>query len=285
MNGGVYLATTCHDGRFPWKPGTPLAQRRAAYEQALAALPPTALGGFGSWAARFGDAYSCLGWPSPAGGTALSQGSLPDVPVLVLSGGFDLRTPTADGAALAARFKRGRLVVFPGVGHSVLGNEATGCAIGAVRDWVATGTVAERQGCPRRDAFITPLRAFPAAPAGRAGTGQTLDLAERTLHEAVATWLMTTAPDGRSRATPGLDHGTVTASLRHVTLAHYGIAPGVYVSGSVKLSTLPPLRFSGELRVEGPQAANGRLSVDGETVKGELGGKAVGDSTFCVTQC
>ena len=39
---GLYLATTCQDGPFPWAPATPVAQRGAAISAAVAAQPPGA---------------------------------------------------------------------------------------------------------------------------------------------------------------------------------------------------------------------------------------------------
>src|SRR5439155_10399348 len=84
-------ATNCADGQFPWTPGTPPAQRRAAINAAIAGLAPGSTGPFGSWAARLGTAYFCEQWPSPAGNTPLGPGAYPNVPVLAVGGGFGLR--------------------------------------------------------------------------------------------------------------------------------------------------------------------------------------------------
>jgi hypothetical protein len=281
LSSAAHLATTCHDGRFPWTPGTPVAERPAVLERAVAALAPSALGGFGSWAARLGDAYACLGWPAPAGGTTLATRPPPDVPVLVLSGDFDLRTPTDDARALVREFPRGRLVVFPGIGHSVLTNDGTGCAIGAVRDWLSNPAFRLRAGCPRKAAFLSALPAFPAgAPA--TSRSRTLELAEQTLHDAVAVWMMVGFA-GRF-AVAGLEDGTAVTSLRKVSLRNYAIAPGVLVSGDISLSTLPPFRFSGVLTVAGERAAKGTVVLDGVTLRGRLAGKPVGRPA-CFMQC
>jgi pimeloyl-ACP methyl ester carboxylesterase len=45
---GLNAATNCADGRFPWAPGTPIPQRRAAIDAAVAALLPGSLGPFGT---------------------------------------------------------------------------------------------------------------------------------------------------------------------------------------------------------------------------------------------
>jgi hypothetical protein len=244
------------------------------YDVAVAGLSPGALGGFGSWAAKFGSAFSCLEWPSPAGGAARSTAPLPDVPVLVLSGALDMRTPTADGAALARRFPHARLLVVPRVGHSVLTNDLSGCALFAVRSWINGGTVDTH--CPQVE---PPFAAVPAyAPAGARvpGAEATLALARATLDEAVAAWLMTAAVGGKSTTVAGLTHGKAANSLTGITLTEYGIEPGVWVTGRLSLSVLPPIHFSGSLTVSGPRAAGGKVTVEGASLDGVLGGKSVG---------
>jgi hypothetical protein len=64
---GLYVATTCADGRFPWNPDTPPSARPPVLSAAVAALPDGTYGPFGTWAARLGSAYNCSLWPSPAG--------------------------------------------------------------------------------------------------------------------------------------------------------------------------------------------------------------------------
>ena len=82
---------------------------------AITALPAGALGPFGPWATELGTAAFCLKWPSPAVATPpLGAGPLPDVPVLALSGGYDMRTPTSSAAAVIRLFPHGNLLVVPG---------------------------------------------------------------------------------------------------------------------------------------------------------------------------
>ena len=52
----------------------------------------------------------------------------PNVPVLILSGRDDLRTPLEDARRTAAQYPNARLLAVPGVGHSVLRTDPTGCA-------------------------------------------------------------------------------------------------------------------------------------------------------------
>jgi pimeloyl-ACP methyl ester carboxylesterase len=52
--------------------------------------------------------------------------------VLLLAGQLDLSTPLEDARAQAARIPRRRLVELPGMGHSTLLADPTGCAVGAL---------------------------------------------------------------------------------------------------------------------------------------------------------
>ena len=176
VNLALFIATTCRDGPFPWEPETPLAARPKLVTAAIAALPDGAMGPFGRWVSRNGNAQACVGWPSPKGGAALGRGPLPDVPVLALSGELDLRTPTADAASVVSRFPHGHLLVVPGTGHSVLSSPSE-CAASAVSDWLDGKPVPKR--CPAVHAYLDPIAAFPtatAAPATPAGPPRTLEL-------------------------------------------------------------------------------------------------------------
>ena len=130
---GLFLATMCNDGRFPWQPDADPPTRQQALSAAVAALPAGSTGPFGSWATAIGSATYCVSWPSPAGNAPIAAGPLPDVPVLALSGTFDMRTPTANAASVVSQFPQGHLLVVPGVGHSVLTTDPSNCTSNAVR--------------------------------------------------------------------------------------------------------------------------------------------------------
>ena len=73
----------------------------------------------------------CIAWPdaSPA---PPAQSALPDVPTLILSGGQDLRTPTANARDVAALIPDVQILKVPYTGHSVIGSDFSGCAQAAV---------------------------------------------------------------------------------------------------------------------------------------------------------
>ncbi len=273
---GLNAATNCADGGFPWSPATPPSARRAAIQTAVASLPAGALGPFGNWAARIGTAYFCEQWPSPAGNTPLGPGPLPNVPVLALNGGFDLRTPVANAVSVVSQFPQGKLIVVPGVGHSVTGADVSGCSQNHLRQWILGTLSATDPGCPTR---VLPLAkvlgAFPRRPAHRT-VAETLAAVAKSLREAEATsWF-----GFSSRFTArGLYGGKLATAKNGVdfTLTRYSVAPGVLVSGKIIFVDIgPPSRYRGTIKVSGSAAVAGTLTISKTgKVTGRLGGRRV----------
>jgi pimeloyl-ACP methyl ester carboxylesterase len=271
----LHAATVCADGAFPWTPDTPVEARPQIFQAAVSALPPGAFGPFGTWAARFGNADFCLNWPSPSGGRTLAPGPLPDVPVLALNGGFDMRTPAAGAANVASRFPRGALLVVPGVGHSVVTSDVSGCAAFAVRGWIQSGAAPAR--CARPKAIVLPVPALPAPgplqPKHAAGPVQTYGIVAKTVREAEAAWLMA-APG----VVPGVYGGKLVAGPTGFTLFRYSMSRGVALTGKVRIarSSRLPLAFQGAITVSGAAAAHGILGLAGTSLRGTLDGRLVG---------
>jgi pimeloyl-ACP methyl ester carboxylesterase len=281
---GLLAATVCDDGPFPWAPDTPVAQRQALYNAAVAALPPGSTGPFGKWATAMGPAALCLLWPAQPRSSVVGPGPLPNVPVLVLAGERDLRTPAADGAAVAARFPQGRFLSVPGVGHSVLGADFSGCAESAVKTWLAGGVPPSR--CPRSPMLVNPIGAFPASvaalkPAGAPGLrGRTLAAVSKTVREAAATWGFAVTGFGDVRSIAGPYGGAIRPAGVGFVLSRYSVVPGLQVSGTLGLFRPParlpiPVKFVGSVTVTGPKAAHGRLTVGRSKITGRLSGRAV----------
>nr|AJF34504.1 esterase [Streptomyces sp. JCM 9888] len=117
---GLHAATFCSDTRFPWGDSAVppwrrgAALRRAARdipeERVWPYLPATAVGN--------GFVDTCRNWPVTRPSPAVRR-SLPDVPVLIVSGDRDLSTPL-EWARWEARYApRHQLVVIPGADHSL----------------------------------------------------------------------------------------------------------------------------------------------------------------------
>jgi pimeloyl-ACP methyl ester carboxylesterase len=265
---GLNAATNCADGRFPWAPSTPPSTRRGVMESAIAAQPAGSFGPFGNWAARMGIAFFCEQWPAPAGNTPIATGPMPDVPALVLNGGFDLRTPVASAVTVVSLFRQGQLIVVPGVGHSVTSADFSGCAYGAVRAWIlGTLSAPSRAQCPRVAPVIKVLGKFPSRPT-RASASSTLATVGKTLREAEATWFQFLPVPAR-----GL-YGGKLVSLKNTggfTVTRYSLAPGVLVSGKITLVDIgPPSTYKGTVHVSGSAAVAGTLKI---AKNGKIGGR------------
>jgi hypothetical protein len=198
--------------------------------------------------------------------------------MLAVSGGYDMRTPTAGATSVAARFPQGHVLVVPGVGHSTTTADTSGCAINAVRGWIAGGT--PPTSCPVVPPLVVPVPAMPApgvlhpkrVATARSTYAQVLD----TLHDAEALWLMTSGESGQAVKLPGIYGGSIVAVAGGFTFKSYSIARGVAVNGTIKLTKFgPPLVFEGTITVTGTAASHGILVLQGSKLSGALGGKRV----------
>jgi hypothetical protein len=198
--------------------------------------------------------------------------------MLAISGGFDLRTPTANAVSVVARFPQGRLLVVPGVGHSTLTADFSGCAVSAVHTWMTGGVPVSE--CPRSQPLVVPVPALPVLPARprRISPAATLAIAKATLKEAEAAWIMVDALGGTTTPVAGIYGGRLTSpSGTSFTLAGYTVAQGVSLSGKITIGKSGlPLHFEGFLTVSGPRAAAGVLGLKNGSLRGTLGGKLVG---------
>lgn len=279
LSDGLYAATVCRDGPFPWAPDTPVPQRAAILQQSIASAPPGTFGPFGSWAAGFGNAAFCLDWPTQTGNAPLGTGPLPDVPMLAISGSIDMRTPTNGAQSVVSRFPQGKLTIVPGVGHSTVTADPSGCAVNVVRTWINGG--APPAVCPREAPLVLPVTRLPAPgplhPKKAATPRATYAIAKQTVTEAKAAWLMTAGESGQSAQVPGLYGGKMVAQARTIKLVNYADAHGVTLSGTLTFKTFgPPLVFRGTITVGGPGAARGILTMNGASLAGALGGRPVG---------
>jgi pimeloyl-ACP methyl ester carboxylesterase len=275
VNDAVLYATTCNDGPFPWRRDVPVARRSAMLAGALASLRPSLLYGFGSWAAG-AAATRCLGWPSSQ--ARVATGKLPDVPVLVLAGDRDVRTPLADGTAVARSFRRGRVLLAPGVGHMAVSSSS--CTNRAVRTWMSGGVPPLR--CPRVPLTIPPLAPLPASVAATAAignvggeVGRTLAAAVRTLREAEASWLVAYPAGWVAGLRSGLLSGQSFDSFNYQA---YSDVPGLAISGKLefatsKLGTLVPRSEDGFMTIG--SRIGGFVQIKKGRVFGIVGGRNV----------
>ena len=267
------LATNCVDDRLPWDPASPTKGRPAALRREVARRPASAWAPFSATSVvAFSVAAVCTAWPpTPAAERVPSAG--PDVPVLVVAGREDLRTPLEDARRTAAQYPDAAVLAIPDVGHSALGSDHSGCASSGVTGFFA-GEPASR--CARGE---PPLELFPYVPAdardlrrvpGLPGDeGRTATAIGATLLDAVGRAAALAEAGGRRSG--GLRAGTLRLAGRTIVLRGYSVVRGVALTGTIPLTR----SGTGRLTVAGRAATPARLRIRGNRLTGELGSDRV----------
>jgi hypothetical protein len=289
----LFWNTTCEEDPFPWQRAAAPATR---HSEALAALGAIRSGSFYPFdraiALLASPMLDCLRWPDAASAPPAS-GALPDVPTLILSGGQDLRTPTAEARAVGAMIPGSQLEVIPYTGHSVLGSDLSGCAESAVQEFFAGTPVSP---CvPTPDVFaptpVTPTRLAAVAPTpglarerGRTVTA-VLDTVLDLDRLVVAATLQSEHELPSGSRFGGLRGGYATISSSALRLVRFSVVPGVELTGTWPItgSTLQ----TRPLRVEGREASHGTVLIGANRrVSGTLAGRRfnVGISTAVLSR-
>jgi pimeloyl-ACP methyl ester carboxylesterase len=278
----LFVDTSCEETRFPWQRSAPEGTRAVEAEAALNALPGSDFYPFDPEAGLLDQTIPlCLAWPdaSPAPPPA---GSLPNVPTLILSGGQDLRTPTANARTVAKLIPDAQVVTVPYTGHSVIGSDLTGCAGSAVAAFFAGTAVSACQASANR---FPPAPAAPRSISGLPRTGGVPGGAGRTLTASVQTirdlermivvlgLSVGEVPVGAQFG--GLRGGDARVTKSSVVLDRYSYLPGLRLSGTISTNLLLKAKgSSSSLTVGGSAAAGGRLLLrSGHRVAGVLGGR------------
>jgi pimeloyl-ACP methyl ester carboxylesterase len=265
LSTAALLASICQDTRLPWETGTPVEVRRTLRDTPAepggtdpSPFPPSA-------AAMSSPSGLCVGWPEAAE-AAVGDGPLPDVPVLVLSGGADLRTPLEDAKRLRKITPRTEIMVAPHRGHSVITSNPD-CAAVALRRFFAGDPVGNPcAGLRRSEALPMPpasLFALRSGPARARSARALVTALEATLGDASTAVAFGRLTTSGIRAT-GLRGGTL--SLRFSTsglstglalvLDRYEYVRGVRVSGVLREDLAG--NTQGRLRIASP---GGRAAV------------------------
>ncbi len=279
----LFIDTSCEETPFPWRRSAPETTRAVEAEAALNALPSSDFYPFDPESALLDLTIPlCVSWPDASAAPA-AQGSLPDVPTLILSGGQDLRTPTEDARHVADLIPDAQLLRVPYTGHSVIGSDLSGCASAGVEAFFAGRPVAACAPvrnpfppaplAPTRLSSVTPTPGVPAAEA-------------RT----VAAVLDTILDLRRSIVEIGLDFGQLPVGVRFgglrggtvkltsagAQLDRLSYVPGVQVSGLISTALLLKNRGStASLGVGGSAASAGHMRVaSGGHLSGVLAGRS-----------
>jgi pimeloyl-ACP methyl ester carboxylesterase len=265
VNIAINIATDCSDGKFFWTQHTPVAQRAALLQHALSHLTTADIGLFGKWVALAGTAQGCLDWPVAKSPTVLPNGPWPNVPVLILSGSRDIRTPTPIGRGVSHLFPKSRMIVVQGSGHAV--TYESSCAAEFVSDWVQGRS---HPACGAIPLELSPIPGFPQAPAGteKLTAAQTFTVAAATLREAEATTLVV---DELGAPVSGSTGGTLRASASDTArLVAYADVDGVTLTGTLSIDQNG--RADAAITVGGSRAAAGRLALFNGRLRGDFGG-------------
>ena len=245
-----FLATACVEGNQPWDPASDAAGREALLTEHLRANRAD-YGPFPIEAVADGlIATQCLSWPATER-APLPPGvaSGPDVPVLVLAGREDLRTPLENQRRIGAQYPRATVYPIPDVGHSVLVNDISGCAEATLAAFLAGEPLARacRQRARQADLALPYLASLRDVPRAR---GRLSERVERT-----ATAVDLTLRDAlRWAPSRGVRGGRARVGDETLVLSRYELVPGVVVSG-----TWSPRR-GGRVRITG-RGATGTLRV------------------------
>jgi pimeloyl-ACP methyl ester carboxylesterase len=246
-----FYATACLESFLPWSPSSRPSTRREARRKYFAALGARPFAPFRpSVVWRNSALTACEEWPATAAPEPVPAAG-PDVPVLVLSGRADLRTPLELAQRVAAEYPRATLLDVPHVGHSVLTSDPHGCALSGLVTFLAGGAPAPCTGGPQLAA--RPYLPVELGPKSRAEAAAIT--IEGVRHDVQAMELLL---EGRRRfVVQGLRGGFVQARRGRLRLRDVEWIRGVEVSGTLSA------QGNGRLTLEGRAGLRGTLAVRG----------------------
>jgi pimeloyl-ACP methyl ester carboxylesterase len=263
LSTAAFLAARCADTPVPWTADTPPAGRVAALEAAAAAA---AAGGpfTAASVASLSPVVPCVGWPEA--GAARASAPLPDVPVLILSGEDDLRTPLEGARRFAAALPRAQVLTVPHRGHSVITGDDTCVDVGVRRFFAGRPVGRPCAGLAPSGPLLPQPPLSWAAFVATLPDGRPVTVALGALRATLSD-LPRAAAAGGDPAT-GLRGGTADADLTPsfaIALRRYSYVPGVRVSGVLGFDFL---EVRGRLAVTYPSgAATARFGPRGVSLK------------------
>jgi pimeloyl-ACP methyl ester carboxylesterase len=288
----VLAATYCEETRFPWPRFAPVAERPDWAYAAASLIPLEQLRPFDSATVAGNDLIRlCRRWPTLSPELAPDPGPPPDVPVLLLAGEVDGRTPVETARKAAARYLRSRLFVAPDTGHSVEVSDLSGCSARVLQRFLRRRPLPTR--CPRGRPPFPATRPLPASlralsplrgvPGVRGRVLRAVELTVADAAEELDTRLL--VADDKSLLFrgflrgPGLRGGRFEIDIFDFSAKLEGLelVPGVGVSGAIR--DIGGRRERGRLRVSGPATPDGRLRLRRGRLSGRLGGRRVDSAT------
>lgn len=272
VSAGTWLATYCEDVSMPWSPATTLPERHALIRTLAAARPAESWGPFSPAVIDQTEITSCAAWPTSGTRSEPELAPLPQIPILVLSGSADVRTPLEDAAALVAATPGAVLATALGAGHSGASAADVICKTW-LDDWETKGGA--RQCDLLRSAELSPLPParlsdLPSAKGVSGRRGRTITAVRETIAD--STTVALTAVFNGANGGGGLRGGAWTGDFLAPKLNKIEYVPGVEVSGRID-TTRKRIRVT----VGGRAAAKGWIEFDSQlrVKRGRLAGKSL----------
>jgi pimeloyl-ACP methyl ester carboxylesterase len=268
--------TNCEESVFPWNRDSPpdFDKRLDILLEALNGVPASAYAPFYGTAVTGATVVSqCIRWPHASRAAVLGAAPAPDVPVLLLAGEHDLRTPLADARALAGRFPRSSLVLAEETGHGVLVDPATQKCVRTALERFLTGAPAGAvcrgdTGSPPFPLVPASLRSTPREPGVAGIAGRTLRAVRLAALDARYSWAALAYESGVAKNSGGgLNGGYLSGTSRKLRLKRFVVVPGVVVNGTVDLE-----KRTASLTVSG-SGARGTVKLTAKRISGRLGGR------------
>jgi pimeloyl-ACP methyl ester carboxylesterase len=275
LSATLYATTVCTEQAFPWDFNADYVTRLAQAKAAVDAIPDASLFPFDRKTALDSDEiYLCAKWPKVQRALPPVPGPMPNLPTLLIEGQNDLRTPIEGANILAAVIPGASLVTVPGVGHSVVGSDLSGCSDRAIKAFYSGKKVQTK--CRRRGGRIRPDGPIPGSikelkPAAASGLrGRTVTAATLTVFDVLeqSADSLLSDPLGLIRG-GGLRDGRFFETRHSISLHNIVYIPGVHVSGELFDNG------AADLTVSGGNASKGHLQIRGRRVTGTLGGQRI----------
>ena len=274
----LYAATTCEEAMLPWTRGAPFSARAGQVAARAAALPDSVFHPFDRATALSSDLIDlCEHWPQSSASPVPGPGPLPDVPTLLIQGGDDLRTPLESAREVARRLPRSRLLVLPGVAHSALSVDPSGCLARGYSNFLNGGRVPSRCRGVRRPRPTPPppltlkaVRPLTGLPGVRGRAVAALALTLRDVDAGPGS----VAETAKGFRGGGLRGGRYLVDFDDaLILQRMSFIPGFRVSGRIERFLDRDRR--GRVRIDGPGRARGVLRIRGRRFSGRVGGRGV----------
>jgi pimeloyl-ACP methyl ester carboxylesterase len=141
INATLALATSCEEDVPPFDRSASPDDRLAQARQQLSTIPPASFAPFGpDIAFLLSNVPKCAYWPMLPEQPSFGDGPPADVPVLLIHGEFDLRSPLSSTTAVAKEFPHSTVFIVPNAGHSASRRAMPNCARTAVIRYLSKGT-------------------------------------------------------------------------------------------------------------------------------------------------